>query len=291
MINPIKREYLMKNILKTLIPCLTLLLGLASCYDEMDDKAAIDAKYALKDTPTLTVTSASAIDFSTIAVAGTVSSIEQAVEVGFAVSQSADFSGAKFYKSAELSTSLSQELKNLAEKTTYYVKAYAMTKDNRLVTSEASTVATPEAPRLSTDLLNGKRYVATGMTSYFDKALSFDFTLSKDAEDETKIWFNNLSVYFASNGFTADKGVNRFYGILDVEAATITMPRGQLMGYQDVALDAFNDADPDAATAMSDLIVNVNNFGASLTFTNAFGYVSSGGWYELYYGGFTIEVK
>ena len=291
MINPNKRENVMKSILKTLIPCLALLLGFSACYDEMDDKAAIDRKYALTETPSLTVTTAFAVDFSTISVAGTVSSVDPVVEVGFAISPSADFSGAKFYPAAALATSLSQEVKNLAEKTTYYVKVYAMSKDNRLFTSEASTVVTPAAPRLSTELLDGKHYVATGLSDYWGDPLSFDFTLSKDAEDETKIWFNNLSVYFASNGFTADKGVNRFYGILDVEAATITLPLGQPMGYKNVVLMAFNHADPDVADGMSDLIVTVNNFGASLTFNNAFGYFDGSSWYELYKGGFTIDVQ
>lgn len=279
----------MKNIVKSLIPCLTLLLGLASCYDTMDDKSAIDAQYALKEIPSIAVTSATALDFSTIAVNGSVSNPDAVIEVGFAVSATADFGKMVFYAADEVSASFSAEVGNLTELTTYYVKVFAMTNDGRLIYSEASSVQTLEAPRLSTDILDGKRYVASGLTDVWGEDLSFDFTLSKDEEDETIIWFNNLSMYFASYGYTAERGYNRFYGVLDSEAATITLPMGQLIGYGDVALYAYENAD--ASGELSDLVVNVNNMGASLTFVNAFGQLASDGWWELYFGGITVNSK
>ena len=49
----------MKNIFKTLIPCLALSVALTGCYDEMDDKASVDAKYALANTPALSIASQS----------------------------------------------------------------------------------------------------------------------------------------------------------------------------------------------------------------------------------------
>ena len=58
----------MKNIFKTLIPCLVLALGVSSCYDEMDDKATVDAQYALATTPTVALSSAAADDHSSVSI-------------------------------------------------------------------------------------------------------------------------------------------------------------------------------------------------------------------------------
>jgi hypothetical protein len=48
----------MKNIFKTLIPCLALSVALTGCYDEMEDKASIDAKFELANTPSLSIANA-----------------------------------------------------------------------------------------------------------------------------------------------------------------------------------------------------------------------------------------
>ena len=280
----------MKNIFKTLIPCLALSVALTGCYDEMDDKASIDAQYALANTPTVAISSASALDYSSAAVSGTISSVEGVVEVGFMVATAADFSDAKIYAMDAVASSFDTTLAGLAELTTYNVKAYACLGDNRIIYGEATSITTPQAPPLSTALLDGKTYVAN-VTSYFGSAYEMAVTLVADTEDPTKIYVQNLDPYFASYGYVAEKGFNNFVGVLDVEAETITVAQGQPVGYGDVVLGVFDNADPDAASGYSDLTIKVISKGAALEIVNAFGVVASDGWWELYYGGLTLNVK
>jgi hypothetical protein len=121
-------------------------------------------------------------------------------------------------------------------------------------------------------------------------------TLVADASDENKIYIQNLDPYFADNGFVAEEGFNIFEGTLDTEKEIITVPAGQLVGYQDVVLAALDTDDPDEAEdndsyGQSDLIIKVVGKGASLQFVNAFGLMNGSGWWTLYYGGITLNVK
>ena len=280
----------MKKIFKTLIPCLALAVGFTSCYDEMDDKASIDAEYALANAPTVAVSSAEALDYSSATVTGTVSSVEGVVEVGFMVATAADFSDAKIYSMDAVASSFETTIAGLAETTTYNIKPYACLGDNRIIYGQATSITTPQAPPLSAELLNGKTYVATA-TSYFGNVYQFAVTIAADAADPTKVYVQNLDPYFASYGYVAEEGYNMFEGVLDVEAETITVAQGQAVGYGDVVLGVFNDADPDAASGYSDLTIKVVSKGAALQIVNAFGVVASDGWWELYYGGLTLNVK
>ena len=149
----------MKNIFKSLIPCLVLAVGFTSCYDEMEDKASVDAKYALANVPTVTLSATNVIDYSSASVVASLSSVEGVVEAGFMVAASADFSGAKIYTASAVASSIEQALAGLAEQTTYNVKAYAYLGDGRMVYSDASSFTTPQAPPLSTEMLSGKTYI------------------------------------------------------------------------------------------------------------------------------------
>ena len=279
----------MKNIFKSLIPCLVLAVGFTSCYDEMEDKASVDAKYALANVPTVTLSATNVIDYSSASVAASFSTVEGVVEVGFMVAASADFSGAKIYTASAVASSIEQALAGLAEQTTYNVKAYAYLGDGRMVYSDASSFTTPEAPALSAEMLSGKTYTAT-VTSYFGDVFNFAVTLVADAADPTKIYVQNLDPYFASYGYTAANGYNIFEGVLDVENETITIAQGQKIGYGGVALVVFDNADPDAAAGYSDLVIKVISKGAALKVENAFGF-NEGGFYDLFYGDFTLDVK
>jgi len=180
-------------------------------------------------------------------------------------------------------------LSGLAEQTTYSVKAYAFLGDDRIVYSEASSITTPQAPPLSAELLNGKTFAAN-ITSYYGTALTMEVTLVADEADPTKIYLHNLEPYFASYGYNAANGFNIFEGVLDVESETITVAQNQKVGYYDVVLTVFDNADPDAATAYSDMVIKVISKGAALQIQNAFG-PNEGGFYELYYGGITLNAK
>ncbi|MDE5760865.1 MAG: hypothetical protein K2I11_07955, partial [Bacteroides sp.] len=81
----------MKNIAKIFISCLTLAVGLSGCYDEMDDKAVIDANHAKTCDATISLNEVSVVSFSELAVSGAVSDLEGVMEVGFAISTTEDF--------------------------------------------------------------------------------------------------------------------------------------------------------------------------------------------------------
>ena len=278
----------MKNIFKTLIPCLALSVALTGCYDEMEDKASIDAKFELANTPSLSIANAEVLDYASASVAGTISSVEGLYEVGFMVATSSDFSDAKIYASENLAASFESKLSGLSEKTTYNVRAYACVGDGRIIYSDVASITTPQAPPLSAELLSGKTYAGAASSILYGDSYTMNITLVADAADPTKIYVQNLDPYFASYGYDAANGFNIFEGVLDVEAETITISQGQKLGYYDVALVAFEDANADGDTA--DLVIKVVGKGAALQIENAFGF-DEGGFYELYYGGITLNAK
>ena len=278
----------MKNIFKSLIPCLALSVALTGCYDEMEDKASVDAKYTLANTPAVSVASVSALDYASASVSGSISAVEGVVEVGFMVATAADFSDAKICAVEGVNASFEATFGGLTEQTTYNVKAYACLGDNRIVYSEASSITTPQAPPLSAELLSGKTYMGNASSILYGDSYTMAVTLVADAADPTKIYVQNLDPYFASYGYDAANGFNVFEGVLDVEAETITIAQGQKLGYYDVALVAFDD--PNAEGGNADLVIKVIGKGAALQIDNAFGF-DEGGFYELYYGGITLNAK
>lgn len=193
-----------------------------------------------------------------------------------------------FLAAEDVSTNNTSITVSLMPGTTYYACAYALTA-NQIATSEVKTFTTEKAPEFSAEMLNNRVYTGT-VASYFGDTYNFEVTTVVDAEDSNKIWFQNLDPYFVANGFTADKGVNSFYGILDVENKMITLPIGQEIGYKDVALYAFNTEDPDTATGYTDLQIQTDELGNILIFKQAWGMNSSGGWYNLFYG-MTLNAK
>ena len=218
----------MKNIFKTLIPCLVLALGMSSCYDEMDDKDVVDAKYALANTPTVTMSSAAANDHASATVAASISTIDGVVESGFMVAESSDFSDAKAYI-VENATSISTTLEALAELTTYYVKAYAFLGDGRLVYSEATSLTTLEAPSYE---LAGT-YTATDYDASTGEA---------DGTYEVTVEVNGSEVKI-TNFYDGGETV---VGTYDAETQTVTIPTKQVIfvhsNYGDVWMMAIDSS-------------------------------------------------
>lgn len=216
----------MKNIFKTLIPCLALTLGLTGCYDEMDDKAVIDAQYALAGAPTVSMSSATANDHSSATVTASISTVEGVVESGFMVAGSSDFANAKAYI-VENAASISAQVTGLAELTTYYVKAYAYLGDGRMVYSEPTTVTTLEAPSFE---LAGT-YAATEYdASTGEAAGTYDVTIEVNGTEVkiTNLWDGGMTVT----------------GTYDEATQTVTIPTEQLIfvhaNYGDVFMMAID---------------------------------------------------
>ena len=137
----------MKNIFKLMIPCLAVAFALTSCDKTMDDKASIDAQYAKASPATVSLGSVSAVDFQSITAAATVGSEAQVIEEGIQICSSADFaSGITSVPNDTVEASFSIDVAGLAEQTTYYVRAYAVTRTAGTIVTEPQTVTTPKAP-------------------------------------------------------------------------------------------------------------------------------------------------
>jgi len=135
-------------------------------------------------------------------------------------------------------------------------------------------------------------YTKAGVADYWGDTYDFAITISPYPDDITKVLVENLDPYFAGNGFTADKGVNVFEGDVSEDMTQIVVAAGQPVGYNDVALDVFNDASPDTATAYSDyLVILVNKDEGTITLTTAWGMytASGGGYYTLFNGPLVLK--
>lgn len=135
---------------------------------------------------------------------------------------------------------------------------------------------------------------AASADDYWGSHYDWTITVAKDEEDLSKVWFQNLFPFFVANGFTAEVGTNMFYGIVNEDKTEIAIPVEQELGYKTSIMVAF-EGDPDETDVMatgSNVIVKINDNGASLTFTHAIGvYLDGSGWYELYKAPLTITKK
>ena len=138
----------MKNIFKLMIPCMAFAFSLTSCDKTMDDKATIDAQYEKATSATVSLGSVSAVDFQTITASANIGSESEVIEEGFQLCASADFDkGITSVPNDTVVSSFSIDFAGLAEQTTYYVRAYAMTRTAGLIVTEPQSVTTPKAPR------------------------------------------------------------------------------------------------------------------------------------------------
>lgn len=258
----------MKNIFKTMIPCLMLALGMSSCYDTMEDKDTFDAQYALGSTPTVSMTSATANDHSSATVSASISAVEGVVESGFMVATSSDFSDATPFI-VENATSITTQVTALAEATTYYVKAYAFLGDNRLVYSEATSFTTQAAPIYE---LAGT-YAATEFDAETGEATAqYEVTIAFAAGSETEVEITN----FWEGGKTVK-------GTYDAATQTVTIPSDQLIyvhaSYGDVVMKGLNN---DISAYTTAIVCQFTPKGGLFTTSN-WGAVCSAGAFGFFY--------
>lgn len=230
----------MKKIFKYILPCLALGMALASCQESLiDDKADIDAKYeATRQTPpTVTIsTTATNVDYQSIEASLTISDTTNVEECGVMCSEDNSFSSYSVVQATkELATSVS--VNNLNELTTYYLRAYVITKDGATV--------------LSSDVLTA----TTTKTPVFD--LEGDYTAVDYAYDSDNEEFaaqeNSYTVNVAfEEGSTTNVLVTNLWdggeslsGTWDEATQTISIPTGQLIllhpSYGEAVIYGVND--------------------------------------------------
>lgn len=203
----------MKNIFKTFILCTALAIGVTGCYDDIDSKSSIDAKYEQSNDVTASLGDVSATSFSEISVSGSLSGVEGVLEAGFMLSNSADFTSYTSYPTAEIGTSFGSSIKNLDELTTYYIRSYAYTISGTKV-SEATSVTTPAAPIYE---LNGT-YSATEYKADGSVVNEYDVTIEFVAGSTTDIKITNI--------YDGGKTIDAKY---DPATGKITIPAKQVI--------------------------------------------------------------
>lgn len=221
----------MKNIFKTLIPCLALSVALTGCYDEMDDKAVIDALHFQENTVSASIGEVSAINFSTVTMSGSVSSVDGVSEVGFMVSTSADFSTYSAYPADELSTSFAYTL-TTTDETTLYIRTYAYGIGGVTNVSETKSVTTPVAPKFE---ISGTYEAIDYDASSSEPTTPYEVTVELLDDDEYNLAITNLW----------DGGMT-IYANYNQETGVVTIPAGQVIyvhaSYGDVWIEEYNGA-------------------------------------------------
>lgn len=232
----------MKNIFKYIIPSLVLAFAFVSCDSTMDDKAIIDAQYENQfSTATINLASVDAPAYNTVVVNCTVGNVNDVAEQGIQFAATNDFSNVAYTPNETVEVSFSITTSGLEELTTYYVRAYAMSKNGNVVYSEVKQVTTPEAPSTP---LNGT-YTVTEVDrnnagNWIPASETYKMTIefeegSTNIVNITNIWDGGMTVQ----------------GVYDEEAHTITVPNYQILyvhpSYGDVWIQAvkpdFSDYD------------------------------------------------
>lgn len=209
----------MKNIFKYIIPSLALALTLASCDSTMDDKASIDAKYEGQfKTATISIASVDAPAYNTVVTTCTVGDANDVAEQGIQFSTTNDFTGVAYTSNETVEASFSIETSGLAELTTYYVRAYAVSKNGNVVFSEVQQIKTPEAPATP---LNGT-YTATeyARSNAGTWNVSRTYKINIEFAEGSTTLVNITNIW--GGGYTVQ-------GEYDEESQTITVPSYQII--------------------------------------------------------------
>ena len=229
----------MKKIFRIILPCLAFAACLTSCQESLiDDKAVIDAEHeATRLTPpTVTLVGEAAnVTFRSVSADFTISDISNVEECGLFVSTDNTFKTYTVIKK-DAATSVSATVTGLNELTTYYIKAYAVTKDGSTVVSDnilsATTTKTPvfdiEGNYTATDYkYNGdKEFEASGKTYTVNVAFT-------DAS-KTKVKITNLQ----GLGTTIEGDYDAAKGTVTVKSGTYIFTHEE---YGDAVIGGVND--------------------------------------------------
>lgn len=192
----------MKNIFKTLVPCLVLAVGLTSCYDEMEDKDVVEAGFATFTAPTVSLNNVTVDGYSGFTLTGAVSNLDNVLEVGFMISTDAEFASSTIAAVSEPVASFTLPVTGLKDDMTYYVRTYAHTKGG-MAFSEAQTAVLPKAPEFADKYLFGT-YEAIDYTTA--GAVDYEYQMTVQQKDGlwNKVAITNLWGYGRTITATVD---------------------------------------------------------------------------------------
>lgn len=271
-----------------ILPVVAVALAFVSCNSTMDDKDEIDAKYVVGTAPTVAIANAAG-GSSAVTVSGTVSDASKVVEVGVRVSSTEDMADPAYWPAAVVANEFTAVAKKLQPLTAYYIQVYSVAKDNQMTFSAVQRVSTGE-PEFGIAQLNGNVYTGA-TTAYWGDNYTFNFSLQIDSEDSTKVKVLDFDPFMASNEFYSTDGYNIYEGVIDWENKVIILEAGQETGYKDTFIVGMDNPDPNLAENYDNIYLDVEAYGETVVIRNACGVMSEGGWYELYFGGITLNKK
>lgn len=131
---------------------------------------------------------------------------------------------------------------------------------------------------------------------YWGDNYTAEVQILADPDNTDKVLIYNLDAYFASNGFTADKGYNIYSGTVDKEKNQVIIPTGQKTGYVSSSQGAvyvvgFDAPSVDDASGYADIVFNYSSDYKTISVPNGFSCRSSKGWWEIYVGPMTFTKK
>ena len=236
----------MKNIFKFIIPCMALALSFTSCNETMDEKAVIDAQNeSAFSTPTVTITSATAPAYNCLTVNVSVADPNNVAEQGIQFSETNSFTMDDCIPNETVDASFSIDVKDLEEVSTYYVRAYAVGKNGKVVYTETQSVTTPEAPPVP---LEGTYTASEYSIRETGIVLEGTYQVSVAFEEGSTEIVNITNIWDA--GTTVK-------GLYDAETNTIMVPSQQLI-YTDPTYGPL---------WLMGLTDDLTNFASAVTFT------------------------
>ena len=134
----------------------------------------------------------------------------------------------------------------------------------------------------------------THLVDYWGDEYDIEGTITRDSEDDTKVWFNNIFTPWLtlSNGFNTS-----FYGLVNLETNEILIPAGQDTGVKasGVSIVLYVGESEELSNEMYDsgknLIVKIVDNGESLVIVNTWGASNGSSWYDRSAGGVTLTKK
>lgn len=198
----------------------TMVFGLSSCNDTMDDKADVEAGWTVLPAPTATV-AVSATTFSDATITLVASDTVNIAEYGVQYATSEDFSDGVFSAAETISKDAVEiSISNLAEKTKYYIRPYIITLNGNTVFGEAVTTTTPAAPVFS---LEG---IYTALDYSWDND-SYDFVPGNSTYEIAVAFVEGSTTQVAITNLW--DGGETIMGTYDPETGLVTVASNQLV--------------------------------------------------------------
>ena len=195
----------MKKLFKYILPFMAVAITLVSCEDLIDDKSAIDSKYARATNAAVSLGSVQAVDYQTITATASVANPGEVIEEGIQLSTDANF-GADILSipNTEVAESFEITYGSAAYETNYYVRAYAVTKTAGIILSDAQSVTTPTPPLILTWKSLGKATYREDCISTFWNVDNLVYKLDLMECEQIPGYYRLMNPYGAAYGYNED---------------------------------------------------------------------------------------